>query len=159
MVLYWHKNPKDRFIILSNLDKFFILSKANTQENTTPSKTSSNFGLLTLVSPISDLGLLLPIDFEPFIKTFIKMTKNQDSFTVSTTVREKAFNNLLNARNPYLYYGNSHIEYYYFCQNSKDHLKVAGAKNYRWVPFISYFLKKRSLFTSNSTKVGLNRTV
>lgn len=52
---------------------------------------------------------------------------------------------LLKARNPVLYYGNLHIEYYYFYQQCKNHFEIVEAKDYKFVSFTVTFLKDRIL--------------
>ena len=59
--------------------------------------------------------------------------------------REDNSDRPLKARNPDLYYGNSHMECYYFCQQCKDHFETAGAKGHKRVPFAVTFLKDRLL--------------
>ena len=60
-------------------------------------------------------GPLVPVDFQLFIKTFMEMVKNQTP-PASAAAKEKAFDKPLKARNLDFYYGNSHMEYYYFRQ-------------------------------------------
>ncbi len=59
--------------------------------------------------------------------------------------REDVSDKPLKARNPDLYYGNSHMECYYFCQQCEDHFETAGAKGHKRVPFAATFLKDRIL--------------
>ncbi len=54
-------------------------------------------------------------------------------------------NRPLKSRNPDLYYGNSHIECYYFCQQYEDHFKVVGLLSHKHVLFAAGFLKNRIL--------------
>ncbi len=51
----------------------------------------------------------------------------------------------LKPRNPNLYYGNLHTEYYYFCQQCEDYFKVAGLLGHKRVSFAVGFLKDRIL--------------
>ena len=41
-----------------------------------------------------------------------------------------------------LYYGNSHLDCYCFCQQCKDHFKTAGANGPNWVFFVALFVYK-----------------
>ena len=41
---------------------------------------------------------------------------------------------------PGLYYGNSHMDCYQFCQDCEDHFKTAGAKWPNKIPFAGLFL-------------------
>ena len=42
---------------------------------------------------------------------------------------------------PDLYYGNSHIDCYRFCQQDEDHFKTAGASGSNRIPFAALFLR------------------
>ncbi len=50
-------------------------------------------------------------------------------------------NKPLKPQNPDLYYGNLHMECYYFCQQCKDHSKVARLLGHKRVIFPARFLK------------------
>lgn len=78
MALYWCKNPPQRSTIFNNLDKLFISNRATIQDNdnVTPSKVGSNSDFLISKTPILVLSPLVLINFQLFIKTFIKMAKN-----------------------------------------------------------------------------------
>lgn len=122
IVLYWHRNPQHRSVVPSNPDKLSAPSgattpsKATVQNNAALSKAGSNSGLPAPGLPALDLGPSTLVDFQFFMKTFMEMAKNQAPLAVFATAREETFNKLLKTRNPDLYYGNSPIEYYYFCQ-------------------------------------------
>lgn len=45
----------------------------------------------------------------------------------------------LNAKFPNLYYGNSHLDYYWFCQQCKNYFKNAKAKEPNKIPFVTLF--------------------
>ncbi len=51
----------------------------------------------------------------------------------------------LKPQNPDLYYGNLHMECYYFNQQYKDHFEVAGSLGHKRVPFATGFLKDHIL--------------
>ena len=65
----------------------------------------------------------------------------------------------LKARNPDLYYGNSHIESYHFCQQCEDHFETVGAKGHKRVPFATFFLKDRihHRWQQHKTRIKRNR--
>ena len=65
----------------------------------------------------------------------------------------------LKARNPDLYYGNSHIESYHFCQQCEDHFETVGAKGHKRVPFATSFLKDRihHCWQQYKTRIKRNR--
>ncbi len=54
-------------------------------------------------------------------------------------------NKPLNPQNPDLYYGNLHMECYYFCQQREDYFEVAGSLGHKRIPFAAGFLKDRIL--------------
>ena len=60
--------------------------------------------------------------------------------------QEDALDRLFKTKNPDLYYENSHIECYYFCQQCKDYFETARAKGYKRVFFATSFLKDRIFF-------------
>ncbi len=47
----------------------------------------------------------------------------------------------LKPRYPDLYYGNLHMECYYFCQQCKDYFEIAGSLSHKRIPFAAEFLK------------------
>ena len=53
---------------------------------------------------------------------------------------------LLKARFPEQYCGKTHIEYYNFIQQCKDHFATAGAKGPNRVPFAATFFQEQALF-------------
>ena len=60
---------------------------------------------------------------------------------------------LLKARFPELYYGKSHMECYYFCQQCEDHFATAGATGPNRTPFAASFLRGRISFRWNQHKL------
>ncbi len=73
--------------------------------------------------------------------------------------REDVSDRTLKARNPDLYYGNSHMECYHFCQQCEDHFETAGTKNHKRVPFAAAFLKNCILhrWQQHKTRTKRNR--
>ncbi len=72
------------------------------------------------------------------------MEKMQVPAAPAALVPEKAKDDTdrpLKPRNPNLYYGNLHMECYYFCQQCEDHFKVAGSPGHKRVSFATRFLK------------------
>ncbi len=65
----------------------------------------------------------------------------------------------LKPRNPDLYYGHSHMECYYFCQQCEDHFEVAGSLGHKHVSFASGFLKDHILnrWQQHKTRMLRNR--
>ncbi len=65
----------------------------------------------------------------------------------------------LKPRNPDLYYGNSYMECYYFCQQYKDHFEFAGSLGHKRILFAARFLKDRILnwWQQHKTHMQCNR--
>ncbi len=63
----------------------------------------------------------------------------------------------LKARNPDLYYGNSQMEYWYFCQQFEDHFVTVGAKSNKRVPFAASVLNDRILHRWQQHKAKTKR--
>lgn len=57
-----------------------------------------------------------------------------------------------------LYYGNLHIQCYYFCQQCENHIKITRAPEYKSVYFTVGFLKDCILIIGNSKRLGCNVT-
>ena len=68
-----------------------------------------------------------------------------DSF-LKENRQEKPRKGQLKARFLDLYYGKSHMECYYFCQQCKDHFDTAGATGSNRTPFAASFLCGRISF-------------
>ncbi len=85
--------------------------------------------------------------FQEFIWSCIKRVRNQAPATPAVPAAEARDNTdrPLKPRNPDLYYGHLHMECYYFCQQCKDHFKVAGLLGHKRIPFAAGFLKDRIL--------------
>ena len=72
--------------------------------------------------------------FKQFMKVYLKA---QTPAPVQAKPREE----LLKARFPDLYYGNSHMDCYRFCQQYEDHFETAGATRPNRIPFAVSFLR------------------
>lgn len=148
MALHWRKNLLYESAIFSNSDELFTPSEIITQgnNNVTPSTIGSNSSSPVLGLFALDFGLSASVDFQLFIKTFKNIAKNQILFSLSAAARKKAFNRPLKARNPDLSSRNLYMKSYYFCQKCEDHFKITKAKEYRYILFAAFFLKKKILF-------------
>ncbi len=93
--------------------------------------------------------------FRQFMRTCIE--KVRDQVPGPAELREEASDMPLMARNPDLYYGNSHMECYYFCQQYEDHFKTAGAKGHRRIPFAASLLKEKIFFRWQQHKSRIER--
>ncbi len=63
----------------------------------------------------------------------------------------------LKPQNPDLYYGHSHMEYYYFNQQCEDHFEFAGSLGYKRVSFAAGFLKNRIFNRWHQHKTRMQR--
>ncbi len=54
-------------------------------------------------------------------------------------------NRFLKSRNPNLYYGNLHMEYYYFCQQCEDYFEIIELLGHKRILFAVGFLKDHIL--------------
>ena len=79
--------------------------------------------------------------FRKFMQAYMEDRRQPTPAAAPVKPREDALDRLLKARNPDFYYGNSHMECYYFCQQCKDHSETAGTKGHKRVPFVVTFLK------------------
>ncbi len=85
--------------------------------------------------------------FQEFIRTCIERVQDQTlaALAAPDTEGRDDTNRPLKPRNPDLYYGNLHMEYYYFCQQCEDHFEVAGSLGHKRIPFAARFLKDHIL--------------
>ncbi len=92
--------------------------------------------------------------FQQLIETCIEQARDQ----VPARPRDES-DRPLKPRNPDLYYGNSHMECYLFCQQCEDHFETAGAQGHKRVPFAAGFLKGRILnrWQQHKTRSQRNR--
>ncbi len=79
--------------------------------------------------------------FLEFIRTSIKRVRDQAlavSVALAAPVAEARdnTNRPLKPRNPDLYYGHLHMEYYYFCQQCEDHFEVARSLGHKRVSLL-----------------------
>ena len=96
--------------------------------------------------------------FRQFMQAYMEDRRQPAPAPAPVESREDASDRPLKARNPDLYYGNSHMECYYFCQQCEDHFETAGAKGHKRVPFAATFLKDRILNRWQQHKARTERT-
>ena len=82
-------------------------------------------------APSSDTEL-----FKQFMKAYLEA-----QVPSRTKVDSKPRKQLLKTWFPDLYYGNSHMDCYQFCQQCEDHFETAGAKRPNRIPFAASFLR------------------
>ena len=80
--------------------------------------------------------------FKQFMKAYLKaQTPAETATKIDTEPCERLFKAWL----PDLYYRNSHIKYYRFCQQCEDHFDTARAKGSNRIPFAASFLHEKAL--------------
>ncbi len=92
------------------------------------------------VAPPNDL-------FQEFMRTCIERVRDQAPVAQAAPAAEARddTDRPLKPRNPDLYYGNSHMECYYFYQQCEDHFEFAGLLGHKRISFAAGFLKDRIL--------------
>ena len=80
-----------------------------------------------------DLQRAIKLALESFVKG-----QEHGQLQANSAPREQP----LKARFSNLYYENSHLDCYRFCQQCKDHFKTAGANGPNQVPFAASFLRR-----------------
>ena len=100
------------------------ISRAQTSASAQAPTSSSNKGL-----------------FQQFMKAYLEnQNQNQNQAPPTTPIQVKLWEQPLKAQFPNLYYGNSYLDYYHFCQQCEDHFDTAGASGPNRIPFIASFL-------------------
>ncbi len=99
--------------------------------------------------------------FQEFIRTCIEKVRAQAPAALTAPAPDvKARDGTdrpLKPRNPDLYYGNLHMECYYFCQQCEDNFEVAGSLGHKLVLFATGFLKDRILNRWHQYKTRMQR--
>ena len=75
--------------------------------------------------------------FQKFMKAYLE---NQNQAPSSAPIQIEFWVQPLKAQFPDLYYENSHLDCYHFCQQCKDHFKTARAKRPNRIFFATSFL-------------------
>ena len=102
---------------------------AGSNEALTKAPTSLEAHTLPLVPPFTkDL-------FTKFMKVFMETTQAQ------VQALAEPWEQPLKARTPETYWGKSHMEYYHFCQQCKDHFETSGTTGMNRTPFAASFLR------------------
>ncbi len=100
---------------------------------------------------------------QEFMQACIKKIRDQASVApaaLATEARDDT-DRPFKTRNLDLYYGHSHIECYYFCQQYEDHFEVTGSLGHKRIPFAAGFLKDCILnrWQQHKTRMQCNRLV
>ena len=79
--------------------------------------------------------------FQQFMKAYLE-NQNQNQALPRIPIQVELREQLLKARFLDLYYGNSDLDYYRFCQQYEDHFDTAGASGPNRIPFAASFLRE-----------------
>ena len=85
--------------------------------------------------------------FQKFIQSFMEKAQALVFLAASSpdTEAKNDINRPLKLRNPDLYYGSLHMEWYYFCQQCRDYFEVVRSLGYKRISFAIGFLKDHTL--------------
>ena len=67
--------------------------------------------------------------------------QNQNQAPFPAPIQAELREQPLKVRFPNLYYGNSHLDCYCFCQQCEDHFDTAGASGPNRIPFAALFFR------------------
>ena len=102
-------------------------------------------------------GMYINVDLQRTTRLVLELfVKGQKHGQANSAPRKRA----LQARNPDIYYGNLHMECYYFCQQCEDYFDTAGATGLQRVLFAASFLRDRINFRwqQHKTQVESDKT-
>ena len=103
-----------------------------------PEGTPATSGVGSSDAPVPDAPVPAPAATDELFKQFMKAYL--EAKTPAPVLAEPQ-GQPLKARFPDLYYGNSHMDYYCFCQQCEDHFETAGATRPNRIPFVALFLR------------------
>ena len=86
-----------------------------------------------VLAPLSNKGF-----FQQFMKAYLE-NQNQNQAPSLAPIQAKLWEQPLKARFPDLYYGNSHLDCYRFCQQCEDHFNIARASMPNRISFTALF--------------------
>ena len=72
------------------------------------------------------------------MKTYLE-NQNQNQALPPTPIQAEPWEQPLKAQFPDLYYKNSYLDCYHFCQQCEDHFDTAGASGPNRIPFTASF--------------------
>ena len=115
------------------------------EQPVSPEGTPATSGVGPSDAPAPDAPVLAPVPatastdglFQQFMKAYLE---NQNQALPPAPIQAEFREQPLKARFPDLYYGNSHLDCYRFCQQCEDHFETAGANGPNRIPFAASFL-------------------
>ena len=108
---------------------------SNTPTPSPPASRAQTPASAQASAPPSNEGL-----FQQFMKAYLE-NQNQNQAPPPTPIQAELREQPLKAQFPDLYYGNSHLDCYRFCQQCEDHFDTAGASGPNRIPFAASFLR------------------
>lgn len=131
-----------------SISKKLLLTKCPSPIPTSPSPKlfpNPESNLVPETAPVPGLGPVASL-YNVFSRSLcrpasIEFETRLCSATIET--RKETSDRRLKARNPDLYYGNSHLEYYLFVQQCELHFTTARVKSQKHMYFAPFFLKNR----------------
>ena len=108
---------------------------SNTPTPSTPASPAQTPASAQAPAPSSNKGL-----FQKFMKAYLE-NQHQNQAPPPAPIQVELREQPLKARFPNLYYGNSHLDCYRFCQQCEDHFDTAGASGPNRIPFAASFLR------------------
>ena len=114
------------------------LAGAPTDGSGTPAPTPTaaiSHALTPAPAPTASAPASMNKLFKQFMKTYL------EAQTQTAQGQAEPREQPLKARFPDLYWGNSHMDCYRFCQQCEDHFEMAGGKGSNRIPFAASFLR------------------
>ena len=108
---------------------------SNTPTPSPPASRAQTPASAQAPAPPSNEGL-----FQQFMKAYLE-NQNQNQAPPPAPIQAELREQPLKARFPNLYYGNSHLDCYRFCQQCKDHFDTARASGPNCILFAASFLR------------------
>ncbi len=114
------------------------------------------------LTPVATAPAATPTEdlFRQFMQAYMEDRRNSAPTPAPALLAEppeNVWDKPLKARNPDLYYSNSHMECYHICQQCEDHLETGGAKAHKLITFAASFLKDHILYRWQQHKTRTER--
>ena len=107
---------------------------SNTPTPSPPASRAQTPAFAQAPAPPSNKGL-----FQQFMKAYLE-NQNQNQAPPPVPIQAELRKQLLKVQFPDLYYGNSHLDCYHFCQQCEGHFDTAGASGPNRISFAASFL-------------------
>ena len=107
---------------------------SNTPTPSPPASWAQTLASTQALAPPSNERL-----FQQFMKAYLE-NQNQNQAPPPASIQAELREQPLKAQFSNLYYGNSHLDCYRFCQQCEDHFDTTGARGPTHIPFAVSFL-------------------